>query len=237
MNIILFDKNELDSNKQLKLIDDRNKHIHSILKVTKGDLLNVGEINGKIGKGYVVYTSQSETLLDITLDEKPPAPLHLKLALAMPRPKVLKRIIYNATTLGVKEFHIFNSWRVEKSFWKSPIIEPEALDNQIRLGLEQAKDTLIPEIKFYRYFNNFAKNNLEEISKDTNKLLAHPYLDDKQISLDSFTETTLIIGPEGGFIEREIEFFEDQGFQRIQVGNRILKVETAVTALISKLYF
>ena len=46
----------------------------------------------------------------------------------------------------------------------------------------------------------------------------------------------LAIGPEGGFIPYEVEKLEEAGFDRIHLGSRILRVETAVTAIVSKLY-
>jgi RsmE family RNA methyltransferase len=47
---------------------------------------------------------------------------------------------------------------------------------------------------------------------------------------------TLAIGPEGGFIAEEIASFENAGFQAVTIGERVLRVETAVAALIARLF-
>lgn len=45
----------------------------------------------------------------------------------------------------------------------------------------------------------------------------------------------LAIGPEGGWIDYEIEKFQDQQFASCTIGDKILKVDTAVIALHSQI--
>ena len=67
-----------------------------------------------------------------------------------------------------------NSSRVEKSFWQSPFLQPEALEQQMILGLEQARDTLMPEIHLRKRFKPFVEDELGEIIKGSQALVAHP---------------------------------------------------------------
>ena len=48
--------------------------------------------------------------------------------------------------------------------------------------------------------------------------------------------TVVAIGPEGGWIERELDSFRREGFEEISLGSRPLRVETAVTALIARMF-
>ena len=45
-----------------------------------------------------------------------------------------------------------------------------------------------------------------------------------------------VVGPEGGFTDYEVEKLHDQDCQPVHLGPRILRVETAIPALLSKLY-
>ena len=70
---------------------------------------------------------------------------------------------------------------------------------------------------------------------DHRGLLAHPGL--AQACPRGISDATLLaIGPEGGFVDYEVEKFLELGFEGIHLGERILRVETAVTALLSRLF-
>src|SRR5690554_7099628 len=56
------------------------------------------------------------------------------LILALPRPKMLKRILIDATSLGVKRIILLNSWKVEKSYWQTPELHAKLLQEKLLLG-------------------------------------------------------------------------------------------------------
>src|SRR5439155_24423444 len=95
---------------------------------------------------------------ELALERDPLALLPLTLVLALPRPKVLNRVIAGAVSLGVKRIFLINAWRVEKSYWKSPRLDH--LHDQAILGLEQAKDTILPQIDTRRLFRPFVEDEL-----------------------------------------------------------------------------
>ena len=70
---------------------------------------------------------------------------------------------------------------------------------------------------------------------DVIKLVAHPPAR-RACPREVNGSVALAIGPEGGFIAEEIGSFERVGFQPVTMGERILRVETAVAALIARLY-
>jgi 16S rRNA (uracil1498-N3)-methyltransferase len=138
--------------------------------------------------------------------------------------------------MGVKRIFLMNAWRVEKSYWSSPRLSDENLLLQRLLGLEQgAVDTVLPEIETKRLFRPFVERELGTISEGTRRLLAHPVADD-ECPRGLREPVTLVIGPEGGFIEAEIGSLRRQGFQPVSVGQRVMRVETAVAALIGRLF-
>jgi len=235
MNLVLLDAKDFIDPEHVRLKDRRFKHLVSVNKVMENDKVLCGLLNGKMGLGLVKKLSHDFVDIKIIPDQDPPDPLPLTLVLALPRPKMLKRIIESVTSLGVKNIYLINSWRVEKSFWQSPVLNQDQLEKHMVLGLEQARDTVLPKIYQKRFFTSFVKEELPLIAKDSLCITAHPKA--SRICPSGINKAiTLVIGPEGGFIDIEIDTLEQAGFVSYHIGSRILRVETAVTYLISRLY-
>jgi 16S rRNA (uracil1498-N3)-methyltransferase len=231
--ILLFDDDFLDASR-VRLTGRRLQHVRDVHRAAVGESLVVGVANGRIGRGTITSLDDSMEM-EITLDREPPQPLPLTLILALPRPKVLNRVIASATSLGIKRIILINAWRVEKSYWSSPRLAPENLHAQSILGLEQSRDTVLPSIETRRLFRPFVEDELPAITRDTRALVAHPHAI-VECPRDLREPVTLVIGPEGGFIDAEIASLERIGFTPVSIGERILRVETAVPFLAARLY-
>ncbi|SDU16812.1 16S rRNA (uracil(1498)-N(3))-methyltransferase [Desulfobacula phenolica] len=235
MNLVLLENEDFIDKNYVVIQGRRFKHLISVNKVAKNDRLACGLLNDKIGTGLITKISRDFLEMKIHLDTDPPKPLPLTLLLALPRPKMLKRIIESVTSMGVKQIYLINSWRVEKSFWQSPWLNEDHLRKQMVLGLEQSRDTVLPQIHQKRFFTRFVNEELPLISKNTLCMTAHPKT--PTLCPSGVNKAiTLAVGPEGGFIDIEVQTLEKQGFFSCHIGQRILKVETAVTYLISRLY-
>jgi len=235
MNLILIEPEDLINRDRIKLCDRRYLHIRQIHGATVGDTLRVGQINGLIGTGTIVAISDHAVEMEVELTQSPPNPLSLTLILALPRPKMLKRILQSCSSLGVKKIYLINSYRVDKSFWSSPLLQPNKLREQLLLGLEQARDTLLPEVYLQPRFKHFVEDELPDIIKGTLAYVAHPVAT-VSCPRNHQQPVTLSIGPEGGFIPYEVEKLQHCGFLPITLGERILRVETAVPVLLSRLF-
>ena len=234
MNLILLFADDFVAPDRVQLRGRRLAHVTGVHRAAVGDSLVVGLAGGRIGAGVV--TRLDDVLeLQVTLDRDPPPPLPLTLVLALPRPKVLNRVIASATSLGVKRIFLINAWRVEKSYWKSPRLSEENLQLQCVLGLEQARDTVLPAIETRRLFRPFVEDELPAIAGESLSLVAHP-IATNPCPRAVTRPLTLAIGPEGGFIEQEIESLRRIGFEPVSLGDRVLRVETAVAALIARLF-
>ena len=124
----------------------RLRHVLDVHRAEVGDELVVGLLGGRIGTGRVTRVDDSLLEMDVRLDRDPPAGLPLTVVLALPRPKVLRRVLHSLSVMGVKRIVLVNAARVEKSYWQSPFLTPEAIDRQLVLGLEQSRDTSLPEV-------------------------------------------------------------------------------------------
>lgn len=220
MNLLLLFPEDFVSATRARI---RGRRLDEIERIAS-DELRVGVLDGRMGIAKVVARGE----LEVCLDSDPPPPLPLTLVLALPRPKVLNRVIAGATSLGIKKIFLINAWRVEKSYWKSPKLQ--LLREQAILGLEQARDTVMPQIELERFFRPF----VEELKLEGTGFVAHPGA--AEVCPRAVQQhVTLAIGPEGGFIAEEIASFERAGFHPVNLGPRILRVETALPALIGRL--
>jgi RsmE family RNA methyltransferase len=136
--------------------------------------------------------------------------------------------------MGIKRVFLINAWRVEKAYWKSPRLSSDNLRLQSLLGLEQARDTVMPQVEVRRFFRPFVEDELPAIAKDTLALVAHPGAA-RECPHNVQRAVTLVVGPEGGFIAEEIASLEHAGFEAVSFGPRILRVETAIPALVGRL--
>ena len=239
MNIILLEANDfpLGSGDHFTttIKDRRFKHISQVQKPKPGDVLRIGMLDGKMGIGKVLEQDTTSISLAIELTEAPPAPLPLTLLLALPRPKMLRRILQTTAAMGVKHIVLLNTYRVEKSYWQTPWLTPEAIREQLILGLEQARDTLLPKVELKTRFKPFVEDELPALAQGKRCWVAHP--DPTATRATPQTESTVLaIGPEGGFIPYEIDKLQLAGFQTLSLGPRILRVENAVPVLLAKLF-
>jgi 16S rRNA (uracil1498-N3)-methyltransferase len=232
VNLILLFDDDFIGDARVRLTGRRLEHVRGVHRASVGDELVVGVAGGRMGRGRVVRID-SALEMDLTLDADPPPPLPLTLVLALPRPKVLNRTIASAVSLGVKRIYLINAWRVEKSYWKSPKLDH--LREQALLGLEQAKDTILPTIELRRLFRPFVEFELPAISHGTRALVAHPPAP-TPCPRALAEPVTLAIGPEGGFLAEEVASLERVGFEAVHLGPRVLRVETAVAAVIARLF-
>ena len=234
MNLIILE-NDTIKESIAEITGNKLEHILTFIKPAIGDKLKVGVLNGLTGYGTVSEINERRIILRIDLQYPPPEPLPLKLVIAMPRPKVLNRIIQHSAAMGIKEIFIIKTWRVEKSYWNTPALNEINLKNQMIAGLAQSKDTILPTIKVKKFFKPFVEDELQDIIEGSLALVAHPISkNDAPRSVNK--PVTLAIGPEGGFIPYEIEALEKIGFKSISLGERILRVETALPYLIGRLF-
>ena len=234
MNLILLYDDDFVAGNAVQLMGRRLKHILEVHQPAVGDELKVGRLGGLIGKGRITAASSVAVEMEVALVEAPPAPLAVNLVLALPRPKVIKRVLLAIASMGVKRLYFINGFRVEKSYWQSPVLRPAGIREALVLGLEQAHDTILPEVFLRPLFKPFVEDELPALIHGTLALVAHPGAGDS-CPHKTTQPVTLVIGPEGGFIPYELEKLAAAGCRPVQIGARILRVETAIPFILGRL--
>lgn len=235
MNLLLLAPADFVAADRVLLDGRRLKHLQEVHRAEAGETLRVGLLDGDMGEGRLLRLDATSAELQVRFDQPPPAKLPITLLLALPRPKMLRRVLQTVATMGVPRLVLLNSYRVEKSFWQTPFLEPAAIREQLILGLEQARDTVLPEVIIEKRFKPFVEDRLPQLAASTLGLVGHP--GDFPACPRAVTgPVTLAIGPEGGWIPYEVDKLAEAGLAPVQLGERILRVETAVSALLARLF-
>ncbi|WP_416396865.1 16S rRNA (uracil(1498)-N(3))-methyltransferase [Allohahella sp. A8] len=217
--------------------DRRAVHLLSIVKVTPGDQIDIGVMGGNLGRAEIISVdSGSVVLRPDSMAILPPPPIPLTLVLALPRPKMLRRTLQSAVSLGIKRICVCHARKVDKSYWQSPYLTESAMFANTLLGLEQSMDTQLPVITLHQRFKPFVEDDLPAITQGTRRLLgAVNGLPSADFRASEGAPITLAVGPESGFIPYEVERFLEAGFEAVSLGDRVLRVETALPALVGAL--
>ena len=234
MNIVLLDPRQTESELWNITASRQIEHLKTHVGVQVGDTLKVGIREGKRYFTEIVEITEHSIRVKPLQEESIPEKLPVTLVVAMPRPKVLRRLMMDAVTMGVEKLILIHSYRVDKSYWQTPFLQQ--IEHYITLGLEQAGDTIAPEIEIYKRFKPFTEDILPKlINENCSAYVAHPYTTEKMPFAIEHSGIVLI-GPEGGFIPYEVDLLIKNGCQAVSLGNRILRTETAISYVLGRLF-
>ncbi|MEW6427926.1 MAG: RsmE family RNA methyltransferase [Thermodesulfobacteriota bacterium] len=239
MNIILVDREEVTAAGLIRLADHRAAHLVGILKKAAGDTVRLGIIGGAAGTARILALAEdgSVELFFQAADaaRRPP----FDLILALPRPIMLQRILFQAPQLGVARIFLIRSERVEKSYFQATLLREAEYSRVLRAGMEQAEETWMPEIHIVPRFRRFLDEVLPLHAADWQAaFVAHPEGGvplRQHLNLPLAGRAVVAIGPEGGWIPYETSGFRKRGFLPVSLGRRILRVETAIPVLLGQL--
>ena len=234
MNIVLLDPCQTESEIWTISAKRQLEHLRTHVDIQVGDSLKVGIREGKRYLTEIVEITEQAIKLKSIKEELVPEKLPVTLIVAMPRPKVLRRLIMDSVTLGVEKIILLHSYRVDKSYWQTPFLQQ--LDQYVTLGLEQAGDTIAPKIEIYKRFKPFVEDVLPSlITAECPAYVAHPYAD-MQMPFAIDHPCSIVIGPEGGFIPYEVDLLIKNGCQAGSLGNRIIRTETVIAYVLGRLF-
>ena len=231
VTLILLDAAELGPGGEVRLEGRRAAHVLEVLRPACGERLQVGVAGGLLGRGEVVALAlaPAAVTLRVVLDRPPPPRSPVDLLLALPRPKILRKVLHAVASMGVGRVVLLGSYRVEKSYFSSPLLAPAAMARELRLGLEQGRDTVAPEVATRRFFKPFVEDELEAFFPESARLLADPSgACTLAASHPSASRAVIAIGPEGGWTAYEAAELRRRGFSAFSLGPRVLRVDAAV---------
>lgn len=242
MNRILFEPSEVNDCGVAAFGGVRAEHVRDVLHGSPGMTLRTGVVGGAIGTSEIV--SMSDGVVTVRCRHETPSPRPwIDLVLAPPRPRALKRLLPQLAALGVGRIVLVGAEKVEKAFWGAQLLKPEVHRPMLVEGLQQAGTSILPDIRLERDFRRWVANGLEgTFAGQGVRFVAHPYAAQcaparrrAETAAGASARPVLAVGPEGGWTEDEVALLESRGFVRHSLGDRILRTDTALVALIAQL--
>ncbi len=221
-------------------------HISNVLRLKLND--NIIISSKETGKTYISeiinFSKDSVICKIINLeDESVESNVNIDLYQGLPKSDKMEFIIQKTTELGVKSIFPVDMERcVVKIDKKSELKKLERWQKISEVAAKQSKRDIIPKVE------NIIK--IEDICKNTSKydiiLLAYENENTKTIkdelrkldkNIDENINIGIIIGPEGGFSESEVNKLIEANAKCISLGKRILRTETAPIVMISDIIY
>lgn len=212
---------------------EESKHIIKVLRKKDGDILFVTNGLGFLFKTEIVLASDSKCTVQMVSFDKAPTP-NFKLHLAVAPTKMNDRyewFLEKATEIGIHEITPIICDRSERK-----VINKERFEKILLSAMKQSNELFLPKLNPAISFKDFVKQKNKGL-----QLIAHCEETDKKTLksiLQSNTDVTVLIGPEGDFSEKEITLALDQNYVPVSLGNTRLRTETAaVVACHSVVFF
>lgn len=236
MNLILLEPGEVRGACDVRLSGTRAAHLLNVLRVAPGHQVRVGILDGPAGVGTVQSVSDDEIELRCCFETTIPSRPRIDVLLALPRPKVLRRLWAQIAALGVGQIILTNAERVERHYFDTHVLTSECHRPLLVEGLQQARDTRLPVVSIHRRFKVLVEDQLDDLFGRGLRLLAHPLapLHVAAVVRESVEERVLLaVGPEGGWNDFELQLLQAHGFQAVGLGSRTLRTDTACIALLA----
>ena len=127
-------------------------------------------------------------------------------------------MIEKLTEIGIDEITFISTKNSERSN-----INYKRIDKKIISALKQCKSLFKPKINELISLNEFLKNDY----KTSNKYVADLSSKIEMKKNNNDKNSLIVVGPEGDFSKEELEILNKKGYQKISLGNQVLRSETA----------
>ncbi len=235
MNTLLLTPADLVAEDRARVGGGRARHLIDVLGVRPGSRVRAGLQGDTLGWAEVVRCGEDGVEVTLTLGEAPPAKLPLTLVVGLPRPKAARRLVVDATAAGVERLILLGAWRVPRSYWQSPSLQPEAVARDVLRGLALGGDCRPPRVELHPRFKPFAEDELPSLARGARALVATPAAD-ASCARERGRPSVVCVGPERGFTDYEQASLVAAGCQPVSLGARTLRVHAAVHVLIGRLF-
>jgi len=236
VNLLLLERGEIGAGGRVELSDARADHLQRVLRVAVGQDVRVGVVDGPIGTATVTAIAGATVILRATVGGEPPPRPRVDLLLAVPRPKVMRRLWAQLSAIGVGRILLTNAARVERNYFDAHALTDAVYRPLLVEGLQQARDTRLPLVTIHRQLKVLVEDTLDDLVPDASRLVADPSATltvGEAVRPDRSARVLLAVGPEGGWNAFEMALLAAHGFRAVGMGERTLRTDTACVALLT----
>lgn len=212
--------------------DEEQQHIVKVLRMKDGEDIHVTDGKGNVASGKLVIEGKKAGL-DVSEIKKDTPDFNPKLHIAIAPTKNIDRIeffVEKAVEMGISEISIIITEKTERKN-----INIDKIRKQAIAASKQSLRFHFPVIHDAVKLTDFLKNIDPE-----HTFVAHCHENLERIELNhipALEQITFLIGPEGDFSEREIQFLSDSNVKAVSLGNQRLRTETAGVFVAAWNYF
>lgn len=239
MNFLFVRRAELKNDFSISL-----HHDERVLRLASSMDLKVGSIFRAtvegLGRGRGSVTRYFDGSLEAQIvfpDQQPITPAgSINLILALPRPKVFKRMLPGIVTMGVESVIIVNACGVHRNYFDTHWLEQPAIDRLRMLGLEQGGSSVYTRVVVRKQLRPFLEDELRAPDEDSVRLVCLPDADVSwRNAVIEGRKLWVAVGPETGWTAHEQELFSCAGFNGIGLGAEHLPCDVATFAALGVL--
>jgi 16S rRNA (uracil1498-N3)-methyltransferase len=203
-----------------------------VLRRREGDPFDAGLVNGPRGKGRLEKIAPDALTFSFAWGEAPPPLDPILLLIGLPRPQTARKILQEATALGVGTFHFFTAEKAEPSYARSTLWTSGEWRRHLVAGAEQAFCTQLPGLTH----GLTLAAALEKTPAAATRLALDNYEASAPLGHNlplADTPIVLALGSERGWSATERDFLRAKNFSLVHLGSRVLRTETAVVAAVA----
>jgi RsmE family RNA methyltransferase len=228
VNIVLFEPEETAA--PLPLSDPRAQHVLKVLRLGAGASFDAGLIDGPRGKATILGIEEHDLRLSFAWDAEPPPLDPITLLLGLPRPQTARKVLEEATALGVAAMHFVTTARGEPSYARSRLWATGEWRRHLIAGAGQAFSTRLPRLSC----GHTLAEAIAALPSTGARLALDNYEGAGPLSAQpAASPVVLALGPERGWTPAERDLLRANGFELAHLGERVLRLETASVAAIA----
>lgn len=229
----IYQPGALSPQQSIALADESANHVGRVLRMQSGDALILFNGDGFDYPAVITETGKKSVQVQINakLENPVESPLKIHLGQGISRGDRMDFAIQKAVELGVTEITPLFTERCGVKLDAERLQKRTEQWQKIAISAcEQSGRSVVPTVHTAINLDKWLAQPTEEL-----KLTLDPWAKDTIKTLTPVSAVRLVIGPEGGFSDREVQLTTSAGFVAVQLGPRVLRTETAALTAISAL--